>query len=383
MKKLIRVSTVPISLNILLKGQLEFLSRHYDLTAVSGAGPDLEEVKSREGVKVHALEMQRQISPVKDFKALLELYRYFKKEKPDIVHSITPKAGLLSMLAAKMAGVPVRMHTFTGLIFPTRTGAMQQLLIRMDRLLCTAATHIYPEGNGVKQDLMKYKITAKPLKVLANGNVNGIDLAWYDPALYSGEQNTALRTSLGIGEGDFVFIFIGRLVRDKGMNELLAAFTQLYAESAAKNMKLLLVGPLEQELDPVLPETLEKITGHPAVITTGFQPDVRPYLAAAQALVFPSYREGFPNVVLQAGAMGLPAVVTDISGCNEIIVEGKNGWIIPPKDAASLQNAMRRLTETPELYASTKQNARTMITTRYEQSVVWNALLEEYRRVAP
>lgn len=387
MKKLIRVSTVPISLNILLKGQLHYLNQHFDLTAVSGAGPDLEEVAAREKVRVHAIEMQRQIAPLQDVKSLWQLYRYFKKEKPDIVHSITPKAGLLSMLAAKMAGVPVRMHTFTGLIFPSRTGKMQQLLIAMDRLLCASATHIYPEGQGVRQDLIKYKITGKPLKVLAHGNVNGIDPDWFSPDVVTEAQKAEVRQRFSIPENSFVFVFVGRLVREKGINELVAAFKRLQEASAVhpsqRQPLLLLVGPYEQELDPVLPETLAEIQKNPGIITAGFQKDVRPFLAVSDVLAFPSYREGFPNVVLQAGAMGLPAVVTDISGSNEIVEEGKNGLIVPAKNEAALQTPMRRLIEDPELYASTKQNARTMVTTRYEQSVVWNALLEEYRRLAP
>ncbi len=179
MIKIIRTSTVPISLNILLKGQLKFLAQFFTVIGVSGDGQDLEEVEKREGIKTYPIEMERGISPVKDLVSLYRLYLLFKVEKPQIVHSITPKAGLLTMLAGKMAGVPIRMHTFTGLIFPTRKGLVQKLLIKMDKLLCWSATNIYPEGKGVKDDLIKYKITSKPLKVLANGNVNGIDLDYF------------------------------------------------------------------------------------------------------------------------------------------------------------------------------------------------------------
>lgn len=249
---------------------------------------------------------------------------------------MTPKAGLLSMLAAKMARVPIRLHTFTGLIFPTRTGLMQKLLIRMDQLLCWAATNIYPEGNGVKQDLIDYKITSKPLKVIANGNVNGIDLNHFDSTVITDEKKRVLRESLNIGEDDFVFIFVGRMVGDKGINELVSAFTQMECQKS----KLLLVGSYESELDPLLPEALREIDNNPNIIATGFQSDVRPYFAISDALAFPSYREGFPNVVMQAGAMGLPSIVTDINGCNEIIEEGTNGIIIPPKDVIALKNAM-------------------------------------------
>lgn len=375
--KLIRTSTVPQSLNTLLKGQLRYLSRDFVVVGISSKGSALQEVSGREGIKTVAVEMARGISPWKDLASLLKLYVVLKKEKPTIVHSITPKAGLLSMLAGKMAGVPIRMHTFTGLIFPTKTGAMQKLLIETDRLLCWAATHVYPEGNGVKNDLIKYKITSKPLKVLANGNVNGIDLAYFSPAQIPEEDKEKERSRLGIKPDDFVFIFVGRLVGDKGINELVRAFSKL----GTRNAKLLLVGPLESDLDPLKPETLKAMESSPNIICTGYRHDVRPYFAIAHALAFPSYREGFPNVVMQAGAMGLPSIVTDINGSNEIIVEGANGTIIAPKDERALLGAMEKMMTDKTFYSRLKMNARPMIESRYGQKVVWEALLEEYRRL--
>lgn len=388
--KLFRISTVPLSLNILLKGQLHYLSNYFDVTGISGKGSDLDQVEKREGVRIHAISMQRPISVFKDLQALFRLYRYFRKERPQIIHSITPKAGLLSMAAGKMAGVPVRIHTFTGLVFPYRTGMMQRLLMNMDRLLCYCATHIYPEGEGVKKDLQQYGITNKPLRVLGNGNVNGVDVDYFSPLQIREEERLALREKLAIAPEDFVFLFVGRLVGDKGINELINAFHSLKtAESNNKQhgtqrgYKLLLVGPLESHLDPLHPETLKKIEQHPHIIMTGFQQEVRPFLAISNCLVFPSYREGFPNVVLQAGAMELPSIVSDINGCNEIIVNGKNGLIIPSKNTKAVAEAMQKVMDDRELYRQLRENARPMIKSRYEQSVVWNALLEEYARVAP
>src|SRR5690554_925374 len=176
-----------------------------------GEDEHLKTVRKREKVKTISVKTERKISIFNDFRSLMKLYRVFKNEKPLIVHSITPKAGLLSMLAARFAGVPIRMHTFTGLIFPSKTGIMQKLLIQMDKVLCWAATNVYPEGNGVKQDLINYKITKKPLKVLANGNVNGIDTQYFDPTLFASTRNT-LRQDLNIPQDSFVFVFVGRLV---------------------------------------------------------------------------------------------------------------------------------------------------------------------------
>lgn len=374
--KLIRVSTIALSLDVLLKGQLAFLNKYFEVVAVSGEDEHLKTVRKREGVNTIDVKIQRQISPIKDLIALYKLYRTFKKEKPFIVHSITPKAGLLSMMAAYFAGVPHRVHTFTGLIFPSKTGLMKNILILMDKVLCAFATTIYPEGLGVKNDLLHYGITNKPLRIIANGNVNGIDTSHFSTTHFSFAQKTALKESLEIAYTDFVFIFVGRLVSDKGINEAVSAFKKL--RITYPHAKLLLVGPLESELDPLDAETLEAIHHCPQIISVGFQADVRPYLAISNCLVFPSYREGFPNVVLQAGAMGLPSIVTDINGCNEIVVEGQNGTIIPVKNVAALVEAMQKMCSDKAYYEQLQQKARVMIQSRYEQRVVWEALLAEY-----
>ena len=377
MKRLIRTATVAMSLDILLKGQLQFLNNHFEVIAVSGDDQHLENIAQREGVKTQSVAMQRAISLIPDVVSLWKLYWLFKKEKPLIVHSITPKAGLLSMIAAYFAGVPVRVHTFTGLIFPSHKGFKQHLLITTDKMLCLAATHIYPEGEGVKADLERYKITSKPLKVIANGNVNGIDVAFFNALNLSEQENNALREKLNIAPTDFVFIFVGRLVGDKGINELIAAFAQL----TNYNTKLLLVGSFETELDPLQKNTLVQIDTNANIISVGYQNDVRPYFAISNALAFPSYREGFPNVVLQAGAMGLPSVVTNINGSNEIIIDGQNGVIVPVKNNTELHDAMLKMRSDSDFYSQLQRNARAMIASRYEQQVVWEAILSEYKRL--
>ncbi|MGN7757159.1 glycosyltransferase family 4 protein [Chryseobacterium sp. 22532] len=380
--KIIRTSTIPLSLNVLLKGQLKFLSEFYDIVGVSSEGQLLDEVEQREGIKTIEVNMERGISPLKDLTSLYKLYKILKREKPVIVHSITPKAGLLTMLSGKMAGVPIRIHTFTGLIFPTRKGMVQKLLISMDKLLCSAATHIYPEGEGVRKDLIDYKITSKSLKVIGNGNVNGIDLEHFSPGQITEAQKDLLKKELNIEDAHFVFVFVGRLVGDKGINELVKAFSHINKkENSQRQSKLLLVGPLEQELDPLHPDTLREIENNPDIISVGFQKDVRPYFAISDALAFPSYREGFPNVVMQAGAMGLPSIVSDINGCNEIIIEDQNGAIVPVKNSEKLGEAMRKMKLDTDYYQKLKMNARSMIESRYEQSVIWNALLSEYKKL--
>ena len=374
MLKLIRTSTIPASLENLLKGQLKMLSKYYNVLAVSSPGDDMETIEEREGVRTIAIPMERRISLIKDFISLIRLIVLFAKERPDMVHSITPKAGLLSMLAAWITRVPVRMHTFTGLVFPTATGKMQKLLIAMDRLTCFCATHINPEGEGVKRDLVNYNITSRPLHIIANGNVNGIDLEYFDKTPEVVEKACSYKK-----EGTFTFCFVGRMVRDKGINELVHSFLRLYQKD--ERVRLLLVGPFEKELDPVLPEVEEHILHHPGICYMGYQNDVRPFLVASDALVFPSYREGFPNVVIQAGAMGLPAIVTDINGCNEIVLPDLNGVIIPSKDEQALYESMKYFASHPVEVEKMAANARPLIASRYEQRIVWNALLDEYKSI--
>jgi len=380
-KKLFRLTTIPFSLNFLLKGQLEFLNQYYEVTAIAS---DIDEnfwkiIAEREKVRCFPVHVEREISLWKDMKTLYKLYSLFKKERPYIVHVNTPKASLLSMLAAKCARVPFRLYTVTGLRFEAESGIKRKVLISMEILTCWAATKVIPEGQGVKKTLLSNKITNKPLQVICNGNINGIDTSHFSPTFYSSEQNKKLKNELAIRTNDIVFCFVGRLVRDKGINELVQAFTNV--NKRYMYTKLLLVGSFEQDLNPVLPETEKEIQDNPNIISVGFQADVRPYLAISDIFVFPSYREGFPNVVMQAGAMELPCIVTDINGCNEIIEEGINGMIIPPKNKEQLQAKMQLLLENSDLRNQLKQNARSMITSRYEQKVVWEALLKEYRNL--
>lgn len=361
-----------MSLNSLFKGQLKMLNEHFEIVGVSSSGPEQGEVHKREGIRVIALPMERRISPVKDLISLVRMILLFLKERPVMIHSYTPKAGLVSMLAGWITGIPIRMHTFTGLVFPTATGLKQKLLIWTDWLTCACATHINPEGNGVKQDLIRYHITKKPLKIIANGNVNGIDLEYFQ------KTTEVMQTAESYQKKDvFTFCFVGRVVRDKGINELVSAFVRLQKKYVP--IRLILVGPFEKKLDPVSAETEKQIFENSAIEFMDFQKDIRPFLAVSDALVFPSYREGFPNVVLQAGAMDLPSIVTNINGSNEIIEDGKNGVIIEPQNEEQLYQAMEDFILNQEKVRMMAKNCRTIIAEKFDQKIVWSALLEEYR----
>ena len=382
MKKLIRITTVPISFKVLLKGQLRFMaSNGFDVKGVSSEGEELKEVHENEGIAVEAITMSRKITPFQDLKSLWEMWNFLRKEKPQIVHTHTPKAGIIGMLAARLAGVPHRLHTVAGLPLMEATGIKRKILNFVEKLTYSSATRVYPNSKGLYDFILQNNFTqSNKLKIIANGSSNGINTTFFSLAQVSEIERVTLREKLNIQPDDFVFVFVGRIVSDKGINELIKAFSEL--QTAENNeltgIKLLLVGGLESDLDPLNPETLAEINQNKDIISAGFQQDVRPFFAISDALAFPSYREGFPNVVMQAGAMGLPSIVSDINGCNEIIVEGENGLIIPSKNVEKLKEKMLTLARDKNLYVKLKENSRRMIENRYEQSVVWNALLEEY-----
>lgn len=379
-KKLIRVTTVPDSLRGLLGGQLKFMSDKYEVIGVSSDGDMLNEVKIHESVKVIPINMVRTIAPFKDLKALIQLYILFKKEKPFIVHTHTPKAGLLGMIAAKYAGVPHRLHTVGGLPLLLANGSKRKVLNLVEKVTYACATGVFPNSFGLKDIIIEHEFCASSkLKVLANGSSNGINTMYFDPSLFPENKKEELKNNLGIDKNDFVFIFIGRLVSDKGINEMIKAFKRLNKEVPL--IKLLLVGPLESHLDPLEKKTIKEIETNDNIITVGLEQDVRPYFTIADILIFPSHREGFPNVVMEAGAMGLPSIVSNINGCNEIIKDGENGWIIPVKDEVAIYTKMKYCIESPKEVVKAANNSRELITSRYEQKIIWEAILQEYQKL--
>lgn len=375
--KIIRACTVSMSLGF-VTGMLDDLVKRYEVVLLSSPGPEMEEAKRKGQTRCIDLPMERHISPIKDFISLCRLIKTFRKEKPDMVHSMTPKAGLLCMSAAWLTRVPVRIHTFTGLVWPTARGMQRWILKMTDRVTCSCATHVIPEGQGVLNDLKEGKITNKEMKVLGYGNVRGIDMLRFSRRPEIKEQAKTIRN-----DDVFTFLFVGRIVGDKGINELIGAFTQLLREH--DNIRLILVGFFEKALDPILPKTKEQIENVSNIIYAGEQlgDDLIAYYAAADCFVFPSYREGFPNTVLEAGAMGLPCIVTDINGSREIISDGENGVIIPSKDEQALYEAMKRMVEDRVSCEQMAANARPMIEERFEQGFVRQCLYDYYDEILP
>lgn len=361
-KKIIRLTTVDLSLDKLLQGQLKYINQYYDVVGVSADQGLLKGVAEREGIRVISVPLHREIALGADLKCLWLLYKLFRKERPDILHCNTPKGSLLGLMAGMLAGVKNRVYTVTGLRYQGATGLFRFILKSMERISCACATHVIPEGNGVLHCLLDDNITRKDMHILHYGNINGIDTSYYDADKI---------TPYPRKDDDFTFVFVGRIVNDKGMHELAYAMQQL------PQARLVLVGTFEPG-DPVAKEDEEFFRTSDRVECVGWQDDVRPYLLGADALVFPSYREGFPNVPMQAGALNKACIVTNINGCNEIIKDGLNGKIIKPRNKKALLETMRWFVEHPEDVRRMGNNARKMIQDRYEQKDVWRALLDFY-----
>ena len=374
--KILRVVTSSISFK-LIDGQAQFMQQQgYQVITASGGPFPKEEIPQLKGVRfIPQPHLVRPISIKEDLLALRDMIRLIRKERPDIIHSHTPKAGLMGMLAGWLCRVPIRIHTVAGLPLLVHRGFKRKVLNLVERITYRCATYVYPNSHKLRDTIISLGLASPDkLRVIGDGSSNGINVQHFCKALFAEELVDPIRKQLG---GGFTFIFVGRIVRDKGICELVEAFTRLQQEHP--DARLLLVGDFEQKLDPLPDDVYHTIQSHPAINCAGWQDDVRPWFAAADALAFPSYREGFPNVVMQAGAMGLPCVVSDINGCNEIIIEGENGLIIPSHDAAALYQAMKRMLEDKALYTHCQQNARPLIASRYKQEDVWQATLEMYR----
>jgi len=373
-QRLLIVTTAPETIAFILQSQPKYLNQYFDVSLATSPGREIEYLLA-EKVPLHLLKMERGISPLEDLISLIRMTILLRKIRPNIIHSYTPKAGLLSMLAARLCGVPIRIHTFTGLIWPTTTGWRRKLLMTTDRILCFCATRLIPEGLGVKKDLQKFNITSKPLQVIGYGNIAGVDTSYFLPTHEELiEAANDLRQSNNIKNEEFVYVFVGRLNRDKGIRELLLAFEQL-----PDNSQLLIVGGIDKSA-PISEQELKIMQEHPRIHWLGFQSDIRPALLAADIMVLPSYREGFPNVILQAGAMELPVIATDISGCNEVIEPGLNGWLVPPRNTETLSEAMRTALETPkDKLRVMGKSARACILERFERQGHWKRMLAFYR----
>lgn len=376
MKKLIIITTVPMSLATLVKGQAKYLSSYFDVKLVTSFSEKNQEISKAEGVELKSIDMTRQITIIKDLKALIELYKYFKNQKPDIVYTFTPKAGLLGMMASFLSRVPVRIHNVVGMPLMEATGKKFILLKFIERLTYFFSTNLFCNSFGLKK-FINENLTKKDVKVIAQGSINGVDTEFFKNTKTLDEKEL-IRDKFKIDKKDFVITFVGRIVKDKGINELIEAFVNL--SKKYNNLKLLLVGDYEEHLNPIKNENKILIDSLDSIITVGFQNDIRDFLSITDLFVLPSYREGLPNSLIEAGSFGIPLLATNINGCNEIIDDGITGILVEKKSAKKLEEAIDKLLEDKELYNSIKLKVRDRIIEKYEQKYFWNELKNEIKK---
>lgn len=381
-KKVIRIATVPIYMNIVLKGQLKHLTNKFDIVVITS--PDekhFHEIRQREGVKMYPVRIERTIHIWRDLLSLAQMIKIIIQEKPDIIHSHTPKAGFLGMISGFLCRVPVRIHTVTGMPLVETKGCTKVLLLTIERITYFMATHVYPNSEGMKKVIRSYHLAPdSKLKVLLKGSTNGVDTSHFDPKLV--EDKNSIRAQYGIRKESFVFLFVGRISREKGIEELVEAVQKLDATyKHLFDVKLVLVGKFEKSYGSLSQELEEFLEASSLVKMMGRFDDVRPFYKLADVFVLPSYREGFPNAVLEASSMQIPSIVSDINGCNEIIQDGTNGLLVPKKDSEALYSAMEQLLCNTNLRMELTRNARKIVVSGYDRKAMLEAIGKEYENL--
>ncbi len=373
--------TVPISIKYILAGQLKFMGQQgFEVLSLSAGGAETKDIVQREECRHIVIPFTRKISPLADLLSLIKLVIVFVQWKPLIVHTQTPKAGLLGMIAAWIARVPIRVHTVAGMPFMEAKGIRRSLLSASERITYRCAHRVYTNSQALKEFLVtSFGVDSRRLGMIGNGSSNGIDTKRYSRSDELLARGRTLRSANNISADDLVFCFVGRLVRDKGVQELVDAFVLLREQ--VPSAKLILLGHFEDDIDPLSERTKREILENKSIIAPGFRNEVNEYMAASDVFVFPSYREGFPNVVLQACAMELPSIVTNIGGSNEIIRHLENGLVINAKDVNNLQMAMALLATDPDLRKRLSKNARAAVVEQFDQALYWKAMALEYNRL--
>lgn len=377
--KILRITTIAPSMKILLKGQNRFLSNNNFEVFASSSESNLskKEIEEIGASKYYHLPLTRKITPFQDIFAILRCMWLIKKLKPQIVHTYTPKAGLVGMIAAWFLRVPVRIHSVGGLPLMEVKGFKYKILVLIEKLIYACASRVIINSKGLFNYIHENISTNSKVKVIGNGSTNGIDGNDFKINDKISLKAEAIKSELGLNKSDFIWIYIGRVVKDKGINELLEVFDKLSKTNS--DMKLLIVGNLEEDLDPITHASKQILKLNSNIKFVGFQNDVRPYLAASNCLIFPSYREGLPNVPMQAACFNLPIIATNINGCNEIIIEGENGILIPTKNIIELHTAMERVFFNSDLRLKFTKSTRNIVLSKFSQETVWQNLLKEYQ----
>jgi glycosyltransferase involved in cell wall biosynthesis len=375
--RLVHITTVPMSLTF-LRGQIAHMKqRGYEIIAVSSPGAELEHFGREQDIEVVGVDMPRAITPLRDARALTELTAVLRRLHPTIVHAHTPKGGLLGMLGASLAKVPVRIYHMRGLPMMTAHGARRRLLSWTERVSCHAAHQVIAVSSSLKDIAIAERLCPRAkITTLAAGSGNGIDATRFDRRSVDGSARLATRARYDIPDDAIVIGFVGRIVQDKGVVELLDAVEMLFSEFPT--LHVLLVGMLE-ERDAVPTGVRHALEAHPRIHWRGEDWNTPPLYAAMDVVALPTYREGFPNVPLEAAAMMLPVVATDIPGCRDAIAHEQTGILVPPRDATALAGALRRYLGDEALRSRHGEAARARVLDEFRQEVIWNELDHTYR----
>ncbi|MBX3234783.1 MAG: glycosyltransferase family 4 protein [Nitrospiraceae bacterium] len=375
--KLVHITTVPQSLRF-VSGQPAFMRAHgIDTHAVSSPGEVLAEFGRSEGCPVYGVEMPRRITPLQDVGALRRLWRYLRRLQPQIVHAHTPKGGLLGMLAARLARVPIRVYHMHGLPFLTATGLKRRLLMITERWSCRLATDILCVSPSVRAAAISLRLCPpSKIKVLLRGSCNGVDAAQqFNPERAGSDVRASTRRRLGIPVDALVIGFIGRLAKAKGLVELEAAWRLL--REAYPTLHLMLVGP-EEPNDPPPAAVLARLRSDRRVCVVGEDWNTPPLYRAMDILVLPTHREGFPVVLLEAASMALPIVATRVTGCQDAVQDGLTGTLVAPYAAEVLAGGVHRYLRDPLLRQRHGEAARAWVLQDFNPKAMCRAIYEEY-----
>jgi glycosyltransferase involved in cell wall biosynthesis len=378
-KKLIRITTVPMALRYLLPEQMHFMANNgFDVLMISADGKELNEVIEKEQCRHIIVPMTRKITPLQDLKCLFQLIKIFRREKPDIVHSHTPKAGLLGMIAAKLCGVKVRIHTVAGLPLMVEKGFKYQLLKFIEKLTYASAVQVWPNSNSLMQFIIKNKLckTSK-LKIIAKGSTNGIQLDRFSKENLDEKITAEIKEQINYTKQNIYLLCIGRLVVDKGIAELVHVFTQL--QKTNETLVLILVGEYETTLDPLPAGTLHEIEINPCIVHINWTTQVEYYMSVADFFIFPSHREGFPNVLLQAGAMGLPVICSHITGNIDIVSNNETGLVFESGNEQQMLSLLQYALLHPQLMQTMAKKLQQDIQQNYPRENIWQNILQAYK----
>lgn len=375
--RVLHVLTVPLSL-LFFRGQVGYMKRQgFDVTMLSAPGPELDRFEAAEGVAVERVEMHRRITLAADLRAVSAIVRVIRRLRPDIVHSHTPKGGLLGMIAAALAGVPVRIYHMRGLPFLAATGWKRRLLLTTERIACQLAHRVLSVSHSNRNVAIAAGLCPpEKIKVLLGGSSNGVDAhGRFDPDTLPATARADARARVGLPDDALVVGFIGRVVKDKGIVELVGAWQQI--RERFPHARLLVVGPFEPQ-DP-LPEAVEAaLRADPRVVLAGEDFDTPALYAAMDVFALPTYREGFPNVLLEAGSMRLPVVATAVPGCTDAVVDGQTGTLVPAHDADALAHALARYLSDAARRQQHGRAARARIVAEFSREALWSSLEAEY-----